>query len=70
MSSILFLAGCDLSDSMRKLVDACFQKVDGVLVEKTATGYIVFGRQVSSMEKVKEIIAGARGSLNQSIKRA
>lgn len=70
MSSTIFTAAGGLSESFRKLVDACFENVDGVMVEKISTGYIVFGKQVSTMERAKEIIAEAKGNLNQSIKRA
>lgn len=70
MSSIHFIAAGDLSESFKKLVNDCFQRVDGVLVEKTLYGYRVFGKEVYTMEQVQEIISEARGSLNKSIKRA
>lgn len=57
MSSTIFLAAGDLGESFRTLVDENFIKVDGILVERTKGGYILFGQKVNSLDEVKKIIS-------------
>lgn len=65
----IFLAAGDLSDSMRKVINETFIRVDGVLVEKLPAGcFNVFGKKVFGIDKVKEMIKEAAGHLNNSIK--
>lgn len=58
----------DVSESFQKLVSDLFIRVDGCLVEKTRTGFIIFGTEVSSMEEVREIISQSARALNNSIR--
>lgn len=69
MSTTIFLAAGDLGQSFRKLVDETFIRVDGCLVERVSSGYKVFGREVKTMEAVKETISQAKNNLNNSIKK-
>lgn len=58
----------NLSNSFRKLVNSCFENIDGVMVEKNLHGYVVFGKQFSTKREVIGAIKTARERLSKSIK--
>lgn len=65
---IPIIAAGDLSESFQKMIGEMFIRVDGCLVEKTRTGFIIFGTEVKTIDEVKEIISQSARALNNSIR--
>lgn len=55
--------------SFERLMDETFIKVNGCLVEKCGSGFIILGKKVSSMAEVKKEIESAKKYLKNSIKK-
>lgn len=69
MSTSIFIASGDLSESMRNIIEDTFIRVDGILVEKRGGDkYLVLGKTVTGMDAVKETIKQSAGNLQNSIK--
>lgn len=58
----------DLQKAFETLKAETFINVNGCLVEKTATGYKLFGQHCKTLPEVETVIANSQRHLNNSIK--
>jgi hypothetical protein len=58
----------DLKQSFDKLIDSTFTRVNGVVVEKTKTGYRYGVKDLRTIDEVKAAMQQSYKNLNNSIK--
>lgn len=61
------IKGTSLCSSFNKLVESIYIPYNGSLIERTATGFVVFGQEVKDLPTAKGIIDGKKGWLGNNL---